>query len=81
MIITFIIIKIITSIAIKSIKEAEGNQRKVEQEEEIRREESLALIRDRFYEDYRASQNKQKAKAQVETEKQTEAKEKSKKKK
>jgi len=66
---------------IKSIKEAEGSQRAVEMREEKLREESLVLIRDRFYEDYRASQNKLKAKAQAEAEKQAETKEKSKKKK
>lgn len=66
---------------IKSIKEAEGNQKEIEQNEEMLRDESLTLIRERFYEDYRAIQSKERAKLQQTAGKEDEKKENNKKKK
>lgn len=80
-VINLIIIKTITSIVIRSIKEAEGNQRSEEDEEEKRKEESLTLIREKFYEEFRLSQSKARVKSQGEAAKQAEAKERNTKKK
>jgi len=59
-VLSFLIVKVIIAIVLKSIKETHHTLRNENQETKARYEHALALIRDKFFEEYRTNMRNKK---------------------